>query len=159
MRTLSLLALLTCLALWLVGLWLGRPWPVTIAFLAPGALQEAFTPRLAPDPSAPPDEGATSPPRPHKALLTPRAGAAHVQQALACAPTHLTVQVQPGGREAIAVGWPTREDGYGVVRGEGTRTFTPGAHGRVPGPVLQLTSLGRLFAGTTTVEVTPRCDE
>lgn len=163
--SLPLLALLGCGLLWSVGLWLGRPWPVTIAFLAPGMADHAFTPRKAQGARLSRDEGEIAPPRAFPALLQPSAGASQLTAALACAPSHLEVQVQNAfgrrrGLTQLAVGWPGRDDGYGVLEPQqGHTTFPTYGRGVAPPQLLTLTSLGGVFDGTGTLEVTPRCDD
>lgn len=162
--SLTLLALACCLALWLLGLWLGRPWPVTLALQVPhfGV-------------STPPDAAMPAPVSRAMAVtalaLAPRAGAAITQRPLPCGTTRITVQVtQPFGTrrglDTVAVGWPEREDGWGVLAldgapGSGSRAgpapLTLTGRGLVAAPTLQLTSLGGLFDGTGAVEVTPVC--
>lgn len=158
----ALVPFVLCLLLWGVLLWRGQPWPLHVTL----GLGQAGAP-------APPAQAPHAPvPRPGPVTLTPRAGTAMAHRTLPPCPglrLHAVVTHPFGARrglEALALGWPGREDGWGVLapqspatppdRGPG-QAFDLTGQGRVPGPELQLTSLGGLFDGAGTLEV--RCDD
>jgi hypothetical protein len=144
-----------CTLVWLLALWRGTPWPVQISLGLSGPDRQGPMTRA---------EERVSPDRPDPLTLRPRAGSSQVTLALACAPTRLDIHVTQAfgsrrGLEALAIGWRGREDGYGVLAREGSAaTLDLSGHGLTPEPTLQLTSLGGLFDGSGTVEVTPTCD-
>jgi hypothetical protein len=152
---LSLVALVLCGVLWLVGLWLGRPWPVQISLGLPGVARQG--PVLQAEARVSDLPGALT--------LHPRAGSSQVTLALACVPTRLAVHVAQAfgsrrGLDGLALGWRGREDGYAVLAREGGTTQVDMAgRGLAPGPALHLTSLGGVFDGSGTLEVTPVCDK
>lgn len=158
--SLTLLALGCCLVLWLVGLWHGRPWPITLALQIPRSVRtvESGSPPVQASPDVRAPVQATGP-----LTLTPKAGTATTQRTLSCQATQLTVHVtQPlgtrRGLDAVAIGWPQREDGWGLLAPDGAPApLTLTGRGLVAASTLQLTSLGGLFDGTGAVEVTPVC--
>lgn len=154
---LTLVVLALCLGLWLIGLWLGRPWPVTLHLGLPEPPGRPAVPAPPLDP-APLDLG----PGQAAGAVTLAAGAgrpmAH-QTMTVCSSLRLVATVtQPFGARrgltGLALGWRGREEGWGVLAPDGPPVrFDLTGQGRRPGPDVQLTSLGGLFDGTGTLEV------